>query len=543
MEAWKESMGDLYEWLDVLKQDDKKRVSLLYDKQGKQLCVMKEQPLDTMAVYQALKSMENRHIPRIYRVFREAEQCIILEEHIAGKTLSYLLDSEEPPGELEIEDILSQLCECLLPLHENGIVHRDIKPSNLLLTNDGILKLIDFGIARTVKEDGSFDTVCFGTRGFSPPEQYGFEQTDARSDIYSMGMTLQMFHPQSKKLQRILEKATQFAPKDRYSSVAEIWKDLHRETPTQSGFSERMQRLLGGIRWPILRQEQVDAKSVEEILAEKLLSFRPALPCPKDYTFAPNSYTLPPYPHCPNDDRYLFPTKEIACQEGLSAFEQHIYSQRQAWIRQALILFRETQLRNYSVYEVTRGNYYHRIDRQIEQRIREILNWAEKKGLSLSAVPTGLKSFSCPPSFLEKDSKGSHLWNLAHFEDMVYTEPAQGLLDKWSGAIPPLVGYERYIETRSHLVSIAENKEGNIAKGGEDYEICPADLYAFRTGKAAMQLQEDVLYAVSDLVEESDALRMDIHGAIRDAYGDRLKKALEAKADEVRHYLRMALAY
>ena len=543
MEAWKESMGDLYEWLDVLKQDDKKRVSLLYDKQGKQLCVMKEQPLDTMAVYQALKAMENRHIPRIYRVFREAEQCIILEEHIAGKTVSYLLDSEEPPGELEIEDILSQLCECLLPLHENGIVHRDIKPSNLLLTNDGILKLIDFGIARTVKEDGGFDTVCFGTRGFSPPEQYGFEQTDARSDIYSMGMTLQMFHPQSKKLQRILEKATQFAPKDRYSSVAEIWKDLHRETPTQSGFSERMQRLLGGIRWPILRQEQVDAKSVEEILAEKLLSFRPALPCPKDYTFAPNSYTLPPYPHCPNDDRYLFPTKEIARQEGLSAFEQHIYSQRQAWIRQALILFRETQLRNYSVYEVTRGNYYHRIDRQIEQRIREILNWAEKNGLSLSAVPTGLKSFSCPPSFLEKDSKGSHLWNLAHFEDMVYTEPAQGLLDKWSGAIPPLVGYERYIETRSHLVSIAENKEGNIAKGGEDYEICPADLYAFRTGKAAMQLQEDVLYAVSDLVEESDALRMDIHGAIRDAYGDRLKKALEAKADEMRHYLRMALAY
>ena len=542
MEARKNCLGDLYECVDVLKQDGEKRVSLLYDRQGKQLCVMKEQTLDAMAVYQALKAMGNRHVPRIYRVFREAGQCVILEEHITGKTFSYLLDSDEPLKEPEIADLLRQLCECLLPLHKRGIVHRDIKPSNLLLTNDGILKLIDFGIARTVKKESSADTVCLGTRGFSPPEQYGFEQTDARSDIYSMGRTLQMFQPKSKKLQRILEKATQFAPKDRYSSVAGILRDLQDDPSNQEGFTKRAQRLLGGVRWPLLHPERVDAKSVEEVLAEKLLSFRPALPTPKDYAFVPNSYTLPPFLHCPEDNRYIFPSKGTARQEGLSAFEQHIYSRREECIRQALMLFRETQLRNYSVYEVTKKNYYHGVDRQIEHRLREILEWAKRNGLSLGPVPAGLDSFSCPPSFIEKEKKGSHLWNLEHFEDMDYTEPAQALLDQWSGAIPSLVGYERYIEIRSRLVSIAENKEGSIAKSGEDYEICPADLYAFRTDKAVRQLQDDVLYAVSELVEESNALRMDIHGTIRAAYGNRLEKALEAKADEVRRYFQMTLA-
>ena len=159
----------------------------------------------------------------------------------------------------------------------------------------------------------------------------------------------------------------------------------------------------------------------------------------------------------------------------------------------------------------------------------------------METIPEGLASFSCEPSFHGKGEEGSSLWNLEHFEDMEYIEPVYALLDKWSGAIPPIVGYERYIETRSQLVSIAENKEGEIAENGEDYELCLVDLYAFRTDKAAKELQENILYAVSDLVMQSDALRRDIHGAIREAYGDRLDKALEAKADEIRHYFRMIL--
>ena len=542
MDAWKKCLGDLYECMDVLKQDGGKRVSLLYDRQGRQLCVMKQQPLETMAVYQTLKTLGNRHVPRIYRVFQEEGQCIVLEEHIAGKTFSSLLDSKEPLGDAEIENFLRQMCECLRPLHKKGIIHRDIKPSNLLLTNDGILKLIDFGIARTVKAEAGSDTVCFGTRGYSPPEQYGFGQTDARSDIYSMGMTFRMLCPQSGKLRRIIEKATQFAPKDRYSSVIEILNELNDKDSAQEGLTKRTRRLLGHIRWPIPRRERADAKSVEEILAEKLLSFRPALPTAReDYGFSPERCTLEPFPRCPGDDQYIFPSKEIARTKGLEAFEQSIYSRKGESLRQALAIFRETQLRNYCVYEITKANYYHRTNRKVEARIREILAWAGKKGLSVETLPEGLASFSCEPSFHGKGEEGSSLWNLEHFEDTEYIEPVYALLDKWSGAIPPIVGYERYIETRSQLVSIAENKEGEIAEHGEDYELCLVDLYAFRTDKAAKELQENILYAVSDLVMQSDALRRDIHETIRDAYEDRLEKALEAKADEIRHYFRIIL--
>ena len=542
MDAWKECLGDLYECMDLLKQDDEKRVSLLYDRQGRQLCVMKQQPLETMDVYRALKALGNRHVPRIERVFQEAGQCVVVEEHIAGRTFSHLLDSGEPLEDAEIEDFLRQLCECLCPLHEKGIIHRDIKPSNLLLTNDGILKLIDFGIARTVKAEAGADTVCFGTRGFSPPEQYGFGQTDARSDIYSMGMTFRMFRPQSEKLRRIIGKATQFAPKDRYSSVVEILNELSGEDNAQEGLADRTRRLLGQLRWPVPRRERVDAKSVEEILAEKLLSFRPAMPAAReDYAFDPKCCALEPFPRCPKDDQYIFPSKEAARQNGLQAFEQSAYSQRKECIRQVLVIFRETQLRNYCVYEITKENYYHRMNRRVEGRIREILAWAGKNGLPVETLPEGLASFSCEPSFRGKDEEGSSLWNLEHFEDMEYIEPVYALLDKWSGAIPPIVGYEQYIETRSQLVSIAENKEGEIAEHGEDYELCLVDLYAFRTDKAAKELQENILYAVSDLVMQSDALRRDIHGAIRDAYEDQLEKALEAKADEMRRYFRMVL--
>ena len=538
METWKNGMGDLYEVVDVLKKDGEKKVSILYDRQGRQLCVLKRQPLDAIEVYRLLKAQENRHLPRIFHVFEEEGQCVVLEEHIAGRTLSQLLDSGETTEE-DLEALLQQMCECLLPLHEKSIIHRDIKPSNLLLTNDGILKLIDFGIARTVKEGTSRDTVCFGTRGYSPPEQYGFGQTDARSDIYSMGMTLRMFRPQSEKLRRIVEKATQFAPQDRYSSVGEILRELQGEKITGEGVADRARRWLGQIRLPNFHRERVDAKSIEEILAEQLLSFRPVMPTVREgYGFAPDRYTLEPFPMCPEDERYIFPSKETARQHGLRAFEQSAYSQREACIHQALILFRETQLRNYCVYEVTRENYYHRTNRRVEDRIQAILRWAGKNGLSLETLPKGLESFSCVPSFHEKEKEGSCLWHLEHFEDMEYTEPVHALLDKWSGAIPPIVGYERYIETQSRLVSIAETKEGEIAKDGKDYEVSLVDLYAFRTAKAAKQLQEDVLYAVLDLVMQSDALRMDIHGAICEAYGDRLEKALETKADELRRYFR-----
>ena len=164
MEIWEKYFGDFYEKLDTLKESENRKVSLLYDRQGKRLCVLKEQDISALSVYNFLKTCKNKHIPQIYYVFEDNEKCFVLEEHIAGKTLSQILDEGEQLPEGVIENILEQLSECLYPLHKENIIHRDIKPSNLILTNDNILKLIDFGIARTVKEDSSTDTLYFGTR-------------------------------------------------------------------------------------------------------------------------------------------------------------------------------------------------------------------------------------------------------------------------------------------------------------------------------------------------------------------------------------------
>lgn len=88
-----------------------------------------------------------------------------------------------------------------------------------MLTKDNIVKLIDFDTARLINPDKTYDTEYLGTRGYAPPEQYGFAQTDIRSDIYALGITLQ-------KLQKIIKKAIKFDPNRRYQSVNEILQEF-----------------------------------------------------------------------------------------------------------------------------------------------------------------------------------------------------------------------------------------------------------------------------------------------------------------------------
>lgn len=86
-----------------------------------------------------------------------------------------------------------QLCKGLKNLHQRDIIHRDINLNNIMLTNDGVVKLVDFDTVRIFKYDQNFDTTYLGTKGFAPPEQYGFSQTDARTDIYALGMTIKNY--------------------------------------------------------------------------------------------------------------------------------------------------------------------------------------------------------------------------------------------------------------------------------------------------------------------------------------------------------------
>ncbi len=153
-----------------------------------------------------------------------ARSLIIIEEYIQGISLV-----EAGLSESSLLTAMKELCDVLGFLHKRGILHRDIKPSNILLANDGHIRLIDFDAARTVKEQMSRDTTLLGTRGYAPPEQYGFSQTDERADIYAFGITFRQLLEKSahkKRYKKIIQKCTYLNPDERYSSMDQVKKAL-----------------------------------------------------------------------------------------------------------------------------------------------------------------------------------------------------------------------------------------------------------------------------------------------------------------------------
>ena len=114
-------------------------------------------------------------------------------EFVPGQTLEdRIRETNAPLLEQQVLGYGIQVARVLHYLHTRTppIIYRDLKPSNIMLTPDGVLKLIDFGVARTHKRGKSKDTVAMGSAGYAPPEQYGKGQTDARSDVYALGATL-----------------------------------------------------------------------------------------------------------------------------------------------------------------------------------------------------------------------------------------------------------------------------------------------------------------------------------------------------------------
>jgi serine/threonine protein kinase len=140
-----------------------------------------------------LASLHHPNLPHIYEQFEEAGRWYLVMEFIEGETLETRL-SRAPAG-LPIDETLQiglQLSKALSYLHSRTppIIFRDLKPANIMLTPEGQVYLIDFGIARLFKPGQTKDTEAFGSAGYAAPEQYGKAQTTAQSDIYGLGATL-----------------------------------------------------------------------------------------------------------------------------------------------------------------------------------------------------------------------------------------------------------------------------------------------------------------------------------------------------------------
>lgn len=140
-----------------------------------------------------LHALSHPNLPHIYNAFSEQGRFYLVMDFIEGKTLQQLLkETNHPLPVLQTLHYAQQLCDVLTYLHQQQppIIFRDVKPTNIMVTAQGHIFLIDFGIARFFKEGQEQDTTFLGSPGYAPPEQHGLSQTSPRSDLYGLGATL-----------------------------------------------------------------------------------------------------------------------------------------------------------------------------------------------------------------------------------------------------------------------------------------------------------------------------------------------------------------
>lgn len=140
-------------------------------------------------VWATLVECDSARLPRVEATYEMPNEFVVVCDYVPGENLEQLVAARGHLDKKDALQIVAQLCEAVGALHARGIIHRDISPTNVIVAADGA-HLIDLGIARFRVEGATRDTTQLGTYGFASPEQYGFAQTDARSDVYSLGRML-----------------------------------------------------------------------------------------------------------------------------------------------------------------------------------------------------------------------------------------------------------------------------------------------------------------------------------------------------------------
>lgn len=232
-------------------------------------------------------------LPKVEATYSLPDQFVVVYDFVPGQTLEELVTAKKRLDPEEAASLAADICEAAAALHLRGVVHRDLSPRNVIVAADGA-HLIDLGIARMRVEGASRDTTSLGTRGFASPEQYGFAQTDARSDVYAIGKLLGYMltglQPDGDEYERALRdtdatdsrlaeivvRACSFEPSSRYQSAAEMARALGRPGASAGG-TVATSESLPGVRAASVRKalpsRAIAAAIVAALLAIGLVLF------------------------------------------------------------------------------------------------------------------------------------------------------------------------------------------------------------------------------------------------------------------------------
>lgn len=239
--------------------EDYRVLSCLYEREEKSCYMVAHWQTDEKYLLKIRKCKDNRNVlevehqriqelaqafPEDYRTslyWKENGAEYLLKFYIQGMDLEAYQEKKGMLDAAEILRIAIEICRAAAKLHAltPPVVHRDIKPKNLIIDDRGNVHLIDFETARDYKENHTRDTVFFGTEGNAAPEQYGYSQSDVRTDVYGIGKVLEyLLHENPacqgkdrgacRRIHKIIQKAAAFDPANRYQSVPRLQRALEK---------------------------------------------------------------------------------------------------------------------------------------------------------------------------------------------------------------------------------------------------------------------------------------------------------------------------
>ena len=259
-------INENYRELAALNSNEAYRTMLVQRSTDGRIFVRKEVMPAQGDVYRQIQSIRHPNLVGVHQVVYDQNKCIVLEDYVSGRSLQEELGERGALPVGEAMNYFFQLLNGLEVIHRYRIIHRDIKPENILISVDGVVKLLDFGIARFQKPSQPKDTVALGTVGYASPEQFGFQQTDVRTDIYAAGILLNKMltgrmpdeeQVPNVKLRRIIAKCIEIDPRNRFATVQELQKNLKRALDVETygsavrkiGGLEKEEKLKEDLTW------------------------------------------------------------------------------------------------------------------------------------------------------------------------------------------------------------------------------------------------------------------------------------------------------